>query len=268
MQVPKILWDNILNTATATLSATASTSYPVENITDWRTHTHWVAPFTTSLDITLDLGAGGDKAANSIGIATHNLHTCGYTFRLWASSNAATWTTLINTTYASDDVIFSTFAQTTARYWRMVLSENATGLDLPYLGVVALGTATEFPRPIAIGNSPINMGVELKSNRSQTGILLGNVVKYHPLSLAMNFGFVSSTFFTDSSGDPANFGKFWYDHGRYAMPFFVQVSGDTFPKANYLMRLNDNYTYTMPMFSTGLVQSLSVDMISCQEATT
>lgn len=262
MQAPKILWDNILNTATATLTSSGFTTNSVYNVTDWRTHTNIMSTSTYS-DIRLDLGAGGGLAADCIGVAIHNL--AGRRMRVRASDDGVSFSTLLNTTNLESDVIISTFARTTARYWKITLSSEATGA---IVGVIALGTATEFPRPIAIGNSPINMGVELKSNRSQTGVLLGNTVKYHPISLNMSFNYLSATFFTDSSGNPANFGKFWYDHGRYAMPFFVQVSGDSFPKANYLMRLNDNYTYTMPMFSTGLVQSLSVDMISCQEATT
>jgi len=270
MQAPKILYTNILNVTTATLSVTtAAVGYDAQNVNDWRTHTFWRGSAATALNFTLDLGAGGDRAANCIGICAHNLYSANYKLTVQNSTNGTTWTDRLASAQAtSDDVLMSTFAETTARYWRVALNTTAGTTAAPTIAVMALGTSLEFPRAAQIGASPINVSVVSKSNRSQTGILLGNIVKYHPMSLNLSFNMLPTTFFRSTSGAAANYGEFWKNHGRYALPFFVSFSGDTFQEAKYLMRLAENTEYTMPLNDSSWVQSLSLNLISCQESST
>jgi hypothetical protein len=271
MQSPKILYENILNVTTATLTATTwASGYDYQNVLDWRTHTLWKGSSATALEFTLDLGAGGDRAANCIGICAHNLNTANYKITVQDSTNGTTWTDRLAATQAtSDDVLMSTFSESTNRYWKVALTSSAITTAVPYIAVMALGTALEFPRPPLIGASPVNESIVAKSNRSQTGILLGNVIKYHPMSLNLNFNYLPSTFFRSTSGAPANYGTFWKNHGRYLLPFFVNFSADTYQEARYFMRLADNTDFTMPLQdSTGLVQSLTLNLVSCQESST
>lgn len=270
MQVPRILWENILNVTTASFSAsTEAIGYFGQYINDWRTHTYWKGTTSSSVEFSVDLGSGGDRAADCIGICTHNLYTANYKYSVQHSTNGTTWTTCLSDTPAtSDDILISTFAEATKQYWKVTLTSSAITTSVPYISVMALGTALSFPKPPLIGTSPVNAGIEMKSNRSQTGILLGNVISYHPISLALSFNYLPATFFRTTSGAPAGYGTFWKNHGRYMLPFFVQFSGDTFPEANYLMRLTEGSQFTMPLHDSTMVQSLSMNLISCQESST
>lgn len=267
MQAPKFLYDNIMNTSTATLSASTSlTGYEVANITDWRTHTYWIGSSASTHTITIDMGTLSN--ADAIGICGHNLYSLGATVIVSKSTDGTSWVPLLTYAATADDVIFSTFAHSTASQYRLTINKPATQTEAPRIAVCAIGTALEFPHPPSAGASPINQTAVIKSNRSQTGILLGNVVKYHPVSLRMDFGFIGTTFYRTTSGAAAGYRSFWEDHGRYMLPFFVAFSGDTYPEAKYLMRLADGYDFTMPLYFDNLVQSLSVSLVSCQESST
>jgi len=266
MQAPFILWDNILGDSTTLTASTAVTGYSVDNLVDYRTHTFWAGSGATTYTISIDLGASSDREANTIGVAAHNLYSIGSTLYIESSSDGASWVGRATVSCTSDDPHISTFAAVTARHWRARINCQAT--SQPTIGVLSIGTHLNFPTPPIIGTSPMDQGIEAVSNHSQAGILLGNIIKYHPMESNLAFAYVPTSFFRDATGAPANYGVFWRSHGKYLRPFFIAFSQDTYPEHRYYMRLSEKQTYSQPLFDATMVQNLTLRLISCLEATT
>jgi hypothetical protein len=265
MQAPFILWDNILAHGTLTASTSLS-GYEVDNIADMRTHTFWSASGASTYTITVDLSSSTSLPANAVGLAAHNLHSIGSTLFVEYSSDGSSWVTSKSFSATADVPYITTYTEATAQYWRLRINCPATAT--PIIGVLSIGTALNFPRCPVVGTAPPSQGVKAVSNHSQSGILLGNVIKYHPEECRLNFSYIPATFMRTSSGDAAGYGEFWFGHGRYLRPFFLAFSLDTYPEYCRYMRLKDGASLNMPLYNSTLVESLNMDLISCLEATT
>jgi hypothetical protein len=264
MQPPVILWDNLFRKGVLTASTYLTGSY-VQNVIDYRTHTFWQGGGASTYTITVDLSTGAALPADAIGIAAHNLYSIGSTIIIQSSTDGTSWVSRSTFSCTSDDPHISTFASATAPYWRCVI--NCPSSESPRIGILNLSTLLNFPRCPTIGGAPPYQTIQAVSNLSQTGILLGNVIRCHPEECNINLAYIPTTFFMSTSG-PANYGQFWVQHGRYLRPFFFGYSPDTFPEHNRYMRLRENSNYQLPLEESTLVQSFAMGLISCLEATT
>ena len=148
---PIILWDNLLGREGAALTATSfDPDHPVEYLADWREYLTWQAGSASPQDLELDLGY--TRAADTLAIYNHNLHSAGVaSTALYGSDNGADWTEIITHAPASDAPILKTFGEVSFRYFKLALSASS---DPAEIGLLFLGGRLAFPSWPAAGFDP------------------------------------------------------------------------------------------------------------------
>lgn len=266
MQNPYILWDNVLASTVGTLTATTYVAYgSVDNCVDGKPYTQWGGSGATSYDIVVDLGAATANwsAPDCIGFCAHNLSACNATVSVILSADGVNWSTAVGSTYApsSTGVIFYKFTQSTVAYQYVGVRVACDAANSPLIGELMLGTALNFPKPPQIGTSPKTVSIEAVSNHSQSGILLGNSIRCHPVEMRYTWTYIPTTFLWDSTGGYQGYGEFWMQHGRYLSPFFMCLSEDI-PMSKHFVRLTDKSGFDTPLNDSTMALSLSMSMIS------
>lgn len=264
MQPPIILWKNLLAEASTLVASTQlSTAYPVANVVDNRTYTFWKAAGSTSYYI--EVQNGSSKPADILGVCSHNLYSIAAQLTLQRSTTGTTWQTWSTFSITTDEVLLSTFTPTSATHYRLVINCAATATVR--IGVLSLGTSLRYIKCPIIKTAPANESIKSIAAHSQTGIMLGSIIKYFPQTMTYTFQNLPTTFFFTSSGASINFGEFWKNHGRYLRPFFIGLSLDTYPHCKYFARFDDTQEYTTPLEEATLVSSQTLNLISCLAST-
>jgi hypothetical protein len=232
-----ILYKNILIGSTLTVTNTAS-GYSVNNIIDYRSYTKWksnttdnqtiqgvlsaaIAPIKQADDVGYILTVGGKRlhtvaggglttfgAADCIGIFNHNLS--GTTITVKYDQNG-TMVTLATITPTSNDPILYPFERHESNKWQVIITGLTAAAEV---AVMFLGEAIYFPYLPRAPYTPKDEGIEVMSEVSQAGHLLGSVVAHHPVSINPVWELILRTWFND------NLVPFWDDHGKLLKPFF------------------------------------------------
>lgn len=166
-------YKNLLETGTVTAS-TEATGFEKENAFDWRPFTWW-QPTAVPANLTVDMGSA--VTADYFALAAHDLFDNSASIKLQYSSDnfaADTNDAFTAITPTDNDVIFKTFTQQTARYWRVLVTGGVSSL-----GVVSFGDKTDLTVGMRSGFAPptLNRDSRLLTNESSSGQFLGRSVE-------------------------------------------------------------------------------------------
>lgn len=232
-----ILYKNILIDATLSVTNTAS-GYSINNIVDYRSYTKWksntIADQTISAVLEIntipikqadDVGfiktvagnrlstvSGGGLstfgAADCIGIFNHNLSGTTITVRYLQNSD---YVNAITFTPTSNNPILIPFERQESNRWQIFIDNLTSQAEI---ADIFLGEAIYFPFRPRAPYTPKNEGIEVNSEISDAGHLLGSVVAHHPVDINPVWEYMSRTWFAE------NLQPFWDDHAKLLKPFF------------------------------------------------
>ncbi len=256
MNEPVILYDNRLFDGTPTATDTDSGSeYDVLNIRDLRPYTWWKAGSAGTKYITIDCGS--TKSVDAMGIFSHNLGTAAASVSVESSGTGA-WAgeevqRLAPFTPSSDLVILKLFTSASAQHWRIKI---VTATVIPQIAVSLLGERMTFEKRLQGDFDPNQETIEGTSQKSKTGQILGEVVRFHSLKILpawreLTPSWISSTFV------PA-----WNAHIKLLKPFLWAWNPDIYPDEVYLVKVPDNFTRNMPWTRNRRSLSLELEGIS------
>lgn len=249
---PIILADNILEGATLTASSTAE-GFDIRHISDRRPYTWWHATASGTATITIDCGTA--KTADAIGIIGHNMGAAVTILSLAHSTDAMTWTTVINAVEQPvDTAMLRLFVAATARFWRLTLATTAAA---PSLAVVFIGTRLEFPYPPDSAYTPFTGKTEEESQTSKTGNCLGTVIRFQAIEIKPQFSWLTRTWVSQY------FDPFWRDYGRQRKYHFWAWDLTTYP--DHVFYVRQNGAYEAPVTYLNYIDKLKLEMKGLQE---
>lgn len=246
---PILLYNNKLLTATLTASATAS-GYDPQNVLDERTYTYWKANVAGTNYIR---GAWGTaQAVDCVGIAGHNFNTVGASVYVEHSSNGTDWIQDASFVPPNNNAIALYFTPITAAYWRLRIA-NSSGL--PMVGVLFFGEKILFEYPAVTPIAFWDEGIISESTQSETGNLLGSVVKFNDLILDRTFQNFTKTFFTNSIK------PFWDNHGKLLKHFFYADDLVNDPALVYYCRCKGEFRMRPDQERSNYISTLNFNFI-------
>jgi hypothetical protein len=201
---------------TATASS-AQVDFPADAPLNELTYEFWRP---TALPATWTLDAGSSVSANYFGIAAHTLGTSGNTVTIQGSSDGISYASIDSITPSDNSPIMFLFAGVSYRYWRL----SITGVTIPSIGVVYVGTVLEMLRPCYGGLTPISLSRDtvIRPNRSEGGQWLGRSVIRSGSSMSVNYTNL------DNAWVRSTFRDFIDDAVTY--PFFFAWRPDNYPE--------------------------------------
>lgn len=248
-----ILYDNILEDATLTVTSTSSTAgYDKDNMIDGRPYTKWAASSNATQN--LDAAFGASQTADAIGIFNHNLGTIGATVKVQITSG--TWDTLLTITPSDDTAILLPFSSNSDTDWRIEISGAS---DPAEIGILMLGEKLSFGYGPEAPFNPKSEGIKANSLISKGGYLLGTDVRYNPLSITARYNYVSRTWVS------TYYLPFWRDHARHLKYFFYAYDPDNDPNTVYLVKVNESMLYEAPLSIGGYVDGITLNMVGIAE---
>lgn len=175
---PRVLYDNAMERGTITTDSEQTGFEAVLAASPFEAQ-GW-KPVDTAADYYLQMVLASAEPINAFAITAHTLGTQGATIRFESSANSGGAWTQIGTdiTPADDRPIALLTNAITSDYFRLVIELGATAA--PFTGVVFMGTALEFPRPLyASEGTPFNLGMntEYQDNRTVEGKYVGRSIK-------------------------------------------------------------------------------------------
>lgn len=197
---PMVAWNNYLANATAITSNRAVlTDGALANAVSGTTFDYWL-PDVTASTVSYSAQFSSDKIVTFAGIAGHNLGTLGGTVRVQLSADGVSWTDsgAGAHTPTDDGPIGFRMIDDIANsepYWRFYFEGLTAGDDL-YVAVLFMGREEVFPVGIYDGFAPpiVPTEVQLQSNVSVGGNLLGSDVVAQGTRLTAEFRYMSPTF--------------------------------------------------------------------------
>jgi hypothetical protein len=194
-------------------------------------------------------------AADALGIDGHNLGTAGAAVSVESSDDESTWTERLAAFNPSDDTaILKTMTSFQAASKRLKI---VTASVAPYLAVAMLGNKLEFNRGAYIGDGaivPWQFGIVASAQRSKTGNLLGNSIRYKPIDISMTIPTDIYDWFNEY------FWPFWRDHGSELKSFFFAPDLTTFTDKIFWMQLTEDSVLAPPMLVKDRVDNYTFSM--------
>jgi len=179
---------------------------------------------------------------DALGIEGHNLGTAGAAVSVESSDDESTWTERLAAFTPDDDkAILKTMTSFRAASKRLKI---VTASVAPYLAVAMLGNKLEFNRGAYIGDGaivPWQFGIVAAAQRSKTGNLLGNTIRYKPVDISMTIPT------DDYDWYDTYFWPFWRDHGSELKPFFFAPDLTTFTDKIFWLQLTEDSVLAPPM---------------------
>lgn len=255
MANPLILSDNRLLDGVASANLTDSdTNYNVRHLSDMRTYTYWKgasAEATHRIDVT----CSAEKKVNCIGIMGHNLKTADATiYVIGSTTNLFTGEhvdAISKFTVTDDSAVIRVGTEITKKYWRVGIETVALA---PQIAVLMIGTAITFPNPPAAGAEIYSAGVELETAENKGGHLLGQMVRYKPLSFSLRWHPAenNTTFWKETIQN------WWSTYGSEGKPFFFSLDSTKWPDDAFYVRLNDGFRHSINMQTNTRVEGYSM----------
>jgi hypothetical protein len=228
LNVINVLYANVFSQSTVTYSSAAA-GYPGANAQDEQTWNSW-KPTAVPAYATVDLGAA--VMCNCLGIAAHDLGTEDASVALQHSANGSSWTTIVAAYSPTDNEDIQVyFANTSARYWRVVIGDAVASI-----GVIKLGAALKFPCAPLEGHRPLHHSrkVTMLSNQSAGGNFLGNRPVKLGAETGVNIGMVDRDW---AETDLADFETHFNNGGAF---FYCGSPSDTPKDMGYCRREGGN----------------------------
>ncbi len=202
---PMILWRNRSVDGTWTQSLGVEIESPT-NLLTGTTYDRWISTYSGGGFAQAQLVLPANRTMNMACVAAHTISDFGGTVSLqtsidsgsnWVDSGAGTVTPTDN------QAIFFVFNETpTTNYWRLRISGGTTG-ELVSVGVFFLGKRLTVPQRIYQGYMPpiTPTRVDLQSNVSEGGNLLGSSVIRKGSSAVANLTHLLPSFIRDNGAD-------------------------------------------------------------------
>ena len=200
MGKPRILYDNKLIGETITASSEA-TGYPKENLLTWREYELWKGDPGNSHTIEFEFAASAGESFNCLGIAGHNLFTCGARIKLEGCNNpddsAPTWTNIVSYFYPGTDFALAEFFNSINYLAGKLTIDNNGGSNFePYMGIFFVGNYLEIennPDPEGLDEDAIE---DITTKQiSESGHLLGNTLDYSMRKTSWKFSHLTPSWF-------------------------------------------------------------------------
>jgi len=253
MSKPRLLWQNRVIDATWT-AADSNSSYPIENIEDWREYELWAGDGTTN-SYPLKADCGSSVTANSIAVCGHNLNTVSARYKLEGSLNDVDWVELLAYSTPGDDFCKAhCFTQVTYRYYRFTIDNNGGANFAPQIGILFIGNYLEMNVKPSVPVDPDGQEDVSSRHRGGTGYLLGTVLDHAIRKNSWSFRTLSKTWVTDY------WIPFWNSHRNKPLVWLWDYSN--YSSAAYLMWF-DNSKMSAPY--EGIHRSISFDLVGRKE---
>jgi len=197
---PFVAWQNL--GAAATLGGTAVLAGgEAANAVSGSTYDKW-RPDVTGTEAILSFDLGIAASVGLAALAAHNLFDLGGSVIVERSSDGSTWTDAGagSITPADNTALVWRWVASTYRYWRFRFSGLIAGADLA-VGVAFIGADLVIPRRFYQGYSPVitPTEVELQSNVSVGGHLLGGLVISSGSTLSASISYIDPSFIRGAS---------------------------------------------------------------------
>lgn len=250
---PVILYNNFLEDGTLTVTSTES-GYDKDNLLDQRPYTLWRATSSATQNIDLELVSA--KKPTAIGIVNHNLFSIGATVKVQAYV-ASAWEDVHTFTPTADTAILELFTPDAVNTkWRINISGQSSE---PIIGVIFLGTEITFPYPPETPYSPIQESIQIETEVSQKGHLLGNNIRYNPIQINASFKDLTRVWVN------ANFVPFWNNYGKLLKYFFYAWDLTNAASDIYYVRFSPEMVYQLPKTILLYDDQLNLNMIGVSE---
>jgi hypothetical protein len=184
---PCFLYENIFDQGTVTVSHETADGAGLNAIED-TTFDFWT-PSSVPANIAVDCGV--PVPVDCFAIVSHTAGSEGSTIAIQSSVNGSDWTSRSTVTPTDDSSIFAIFPQVTARYWRVLVTDEVCSI-----GIIKAGARLIMPCGPLSGHVGINHAkrVELLTNMSQKGQFLGTRVRRVGAETSINLGLVDRDF--------------------------------------------------------------------------
>lgn len=241
---PTILWDNILDGSTVTVS-TEVVSQEGVNILSGATNDFWTP---SALPATISFDVGASQGAGYLGISSHNLYTGGCTLTLQKFD--VSWIDVFSHTPTDDSIFFVPFNYTEAQNWRL----SITGTTAPSIGVAFLGQAIQFESGILPSYTPMYMAedIELLTSRTISGQFMPNRIQRRGLSTSFSLNILDRDFIEGDSFQ--SFRRHYNDGGSF---FFASNPNELREDITYCWR-QDTGTIKPTFANDGLFYSVQM----------
>jgi len=243
---PQILYNNLLTNGTLTSSA-LETGSNVQNIRDYRPYTFVKFAAAGTNYIQVEFGQGFE--VDTIAIIGHNLYSISAQFYLEKFTTA--WVEIINESIESDNAFMFKFENEIASKYRIKIINS---IGKPYLGVAFLGKSLEMEYPPDAPRSVYNESIEVDSEISKSGNLLGSIIRFNPIEINHSFSNLSKTFVQNS------FLPFW-NYAKQLKPFFYAVDLSNNLHDVFYVRLKQESILEMPQSNLNYIDSINLQMI-------
>lgn len=234
MTLPLILYSNVLATGVVTASSEAA-GFPAARALDGLTYTAWKPDEDGAQWIAAE--HAGAVAANTLGLANHNLATRAAVVKVQTSPDGSAWTDRLTVTPASDLPLMRSFASVAALHWRLLVTFSGPA---PFISAVMVGPGVVVERGLIDGYKPISLndeGDEVTTHITESGHYVGRslISRGAAWTLALRnlsrawvedewaaFARHAKTrpfFFAEDEDDlTENVGLFWSDAARIPVP--------------------------------------------------
>ena len=244
--IPYILYDNILNEGTLTASSEA-TDKPVSQCVNFLNWNYWEASAAGAAYVQVDAGAGQTLTADCVAVCFgQNVGADSGTILIQHSSDASTWTTLVNESMPERNY-FKTFTSASDRYWRVTFTTSTVAVKIP---VICLGVKLEL-QGLRAGFMPPNLATPFKSytTESETGNILGRSIQREPIQFNIAIDALSEAWIRN----------YWLPFLNHAAQkaFFFAWSYDANPTESVFCRVPDD-RLDKPAFSNRVHMSINL----------
>jgi len=234
---PFILYDNILEDGTVTVTSEAS-GFPKENMSDWLDWTYWKASSSVDQNIDIDKGAVG-ISVDTLAILAHNLGSAGDSIgtvvTVYEDDNSGftSPTTLGTVAVSNDRPFYLSLTAGTERYNRIKIANLDEAV---YIGVVCLGKKMTIPVGPGFNFDPDKQNIMSEKFVNYSGRIVSSAIKYSQRDIIVEFRRIAQSFIA------SDLLPFLEDHYGQMKPFFfVPDPGDVYgtDKIYYIIAPDD-----------------------------
>jgi len=242
----RIGYRNLFDSATTITATDEAAGFEKENAFNWNLFDWW-KPASTGTKY-LKAAFASAVTANYFGVFGHNLHTYSDTVKLQYSTDDISWSDATTAQApATGKVIFVTFSDITAKYWRIEYITTGPGT----LGACSFGEVLELPQFMDIGFAPPTLIRNNKYTDKSTvkGVPLPRSIERMPGKITI----------MQTLADPVWMRSDWIpfiDHAE-TKPFFFSWDSDSHAgETGFCRTLKDpTATYSHALFMQGTIQA-------------
>jgi len=229
---PIILYNNYAETYGINSVTTEDSSYPKENLVDWRYYTQYKGTSTATHNIVIDMGATLGTAPNYLVMANHNMGTAGATVTVQHDDNAGftSPTSVGNASPSTDNPFAISLTAGVERYWRIQITSLGAN---PEIGMLFLGPQYQMPVLPQDGYDVDMQQVSMRVNQSLGGHHLGSVLNATDRVIRASFRYLTEA-------QAATYRDFWEDHFSKGKPVFYMPDNTNYSSRIYILRAPDN----------------------------